>query len=170
MKGVRIFKRKAIHAEKDPYLSKFKKSGPENNAVCRKCGLYYHDKKWAYAHELPKGLLARPEGEFKQVLCPACQKILDKYPEGYLTIQGDFLKEHRTEILNLLHNKEEITSHNNPIERIIEIKDAADTIEVTTTTDKFAQMIGRMLNKAFDGTVEYKWGDNEKITRVVWTR
>ncbi len=155
--------RKAIDTEKDPYLLK---DEPEDMTMCTDCNIIYHNKRW----RLPEEDELKRKDRFKKGLCPACQKIRDRFVGGYVTLKGDFLKEHKEEILNLLKNKEEIARHNNPLERIIEIKDLGDTVEITTTTEKFAQRIGRILHKAFHGEVEYKWSDDVKIARVLWRR
>lgn len=164
MKGPRIVKKKAINTESDPYLNQL---GPDEMAVCKRCSSVYHDKRWYHPKEVPLKLVDRPKTE---VLCAACQKIRDKFAEGYVTIQGDFIKGHRDEILNLIRNKEEKASRMNPLERIIEITDKDGGIEIKTTTEKLAQMIGRLLNKTFNGEVEYKWSSDVKLARVVWVR
>jgi len=43
-------------------------------------------------------------------------------------------------------------------------------MEVTTTTEKFAQRLGAMLKKAYKGDVEYKWSADVKLARVIWSR
>ncbi|MBI5599492.1 MAG: ATPase [Deltaproteobacteria bacterium] len=164
MKGAaRYSKQKAIDTEKDSYLLKI---GPDDMAVCTECSAVYHNKRWRL------GVKGELKGKTKRVkvVCPACQKIRDKFAGGYVTLQGEFLKLHREEILNLVRNKEERARHTNPLERIIEISEKGSTIVITTTTDKFAQMLGKVLNKAFSGSVEYKWSDDVKMARVTWTR
>lgn len=164
MKGPRIIRKKAIDTEKDPYLLKL---SPNDMAVCRKCAAVYHDKRWS----LSKTAAAKAATKKRvDVLCPACQKIKEKFAGGFVTIQGDFVGEHKEEILNLVRNKEQRAMHFNPLDRIIEIKQKRDVIEVSTTTDKLAQRLGQMLKKSFCGEVEYKWSSDTKLARVVWTR
>jgi len=164
MKGPRIVKRKSINTEKDPYLLKL---SPGDMALCRKCGAMYHGKRWSIGAKAP----AITEGKKRvSVLCPACQKIKDNFPEGYVTIQGAFVKTHKDEILNIIKNKEKIAMRHNPLDRIIGINEKRGVIEVTTTTEKLAQRIGQIIGKAFGGDVEYKWSSDVKLARVVWTR
>jgi len=162
MKGPRTGTKKAIDTAKDPYLNKL---APGDKAVCTKCGSVYKDKRWSM-----KSAAAAAAPGAVEVTCPACQKIRDKYADGYVTLSGDFLAEHKEEILNLIRNKEERSMHTNPLHRIIEIKERPGTIEITTTTDKLAQRIGQMLKKTFSGEVEYKWSDDVKLVRVFWKR
>ncbi len=167
MKGTRKYlagtTKKAIDTEKDPYLLKME---PEEMAMCTDCSAVYQHKRW----RLPTEEELEKKESYAKVVCPACQKIRDKFAGGYVTLRGEFLKDHKEEILNLIRNKEERARYTNPLERIIEINESGDTIEITTTTDKFAQRIGRVLHKAFSGKVEYKWSDDVKIARVTWTR
>lgn len=164
MKGPRIIGKKAIDTAKDPYLLGLP---PQEKAVCKVCGAMWHSKRWALRDAA--AMLASNDKSL-QTLCPACRKVRDKFPQGYVTIQGTFAVAHKDEILNLLRNKETRALHINALERIMDIKEGADSIEVSTTTEKLAQRIGRMLNKAYCGDVEYKWSSDDKLARVVWTR
>lgn len=162
MKG--IVRRKAIDTQNDPYLLKV---GPKGVAVCKKCGSVYRDKRWMKQSEVPASLESVNKTE---VLCPACKKVRDRFAQGFVTIKGAFVDSHRDEIVHLIRNKEKRAEHINPLERIIEMKEAKGSIEISTTTDKFAQRIGRMLEKTYSGEVEYKWSDDVKLARVIWTR
>jgi len=164
MKGPRIIRKKAIDTAKDSYLLKI---SPEDMALCKKCGAVYHNKRWT----LDKAALKTAQlTKHAEVLCPACQKIRDKFPGGVVTIKGGFIKDHGEEILNLVRNKEKRAMHYNPLDRIIEIKNTRSAMEITTTTDKLAQRIGQMIKKAFNGNLEYKWSSDVKLARVMWTR
>ena len=165
MTGPRIGRGKSMDPQKDPYLSK---ASPEDMSSCAKCGAVYHSKRWAHREDAAP--MTAPAVKKAAVLCPACQQIRDKFAQGFVTLQGGFVKDHKEEILNLIKNKETLASHTNPLERIMEITESGGSIEITTTSDKLAQMIGRVVAKAFSGEVEYKWSDDVKLTRVVWTR
>lgn len=162
--GARIGKRKRINTATDPYL--LKEDYPDASE-CRKCRSVFHEKKWIHPDNVPKEAASL---EKKKVLCPACLKIKDNYAEGFVTLEGEFLADHRDEIINLIRNKEELASHINPLERIIEIKARNGAIEITTTTEKLAERIGQILKKAYHGSVDYKWSSDTKLARVVWMR
>ncbi len=163
MKGSRIIKRKSLDTQKDPYLSR---TSPEDMSACKKCGAVYHDKRWTHRKDAEAAAVKTTNA----VLCPACQKVKEGFAGGFITIQGDFVKEHRDEILNLVRNKETLASRINPLEQIMDIVERKGAIEITTTTEKLAQRIGRILAKAFRGDVVYKWSSDVKLARVVWTR
>ena len=73
----------------DSYKSKRKLPEPTR---CPKCGATFHKGRWtwdiapAQAHEH---------------ICPACHRIQDKFPAGYVTLGGEFFRQHREEILGL---------------------------------------------------------------------
>ncbi|MEE9614179.1 MAG: BCAM0308 family protein [Thermodesulfobacteriota bacterium] len=160
-KHLRSSTKKSIDTEKDPYLLK---EAPKDMAACNKCGAVYHNKRWSLPDKVTE---AKPS---VKVLCPACQKIKDGFAGGFVSIRGEFAREHAEEIVNLIRNKEERAMYHNPLDRIIDIKRKKGEMEVTTTTEKLAQRIGQVLHKSFSGKVEYKWGSDVKMARVVWTR
>ena len=172
----RSTKKKAIDTEKDPYLSRYlsrnlSKIGPKGRAVCKKCLAVYSSKRWSLPSErnLPqKGLTGTKA--LKKIVCPACQKIKDNFALGYVTLKGGFVASHNEELVNLMKNTEARAMSNNPLDRIMSIKKGRAGLVVTTTTEKLAQRLGRILHKAFSGKVEYKWGGEQKSARVTWTR
>ena len=83
---------------------------------------------------------------------------------------GEFMRDHLEEIINLVRNNEKRAIYNNPLDRIISITSKDDGMEILTTTDKYAQRIGRVLKKSNKGTVEYKWSAGVKVARVTWSR
>ncbi|MBI5345208.1 MAG: ATPase [Deltaproteobacteria bacterium] len=162
MKGPRIVKRKAINTETDPYLHRIK---PGDMAACKKCGAVYHNKRWSLT--VPAGAGGKAQ---VPVVCPACRKVMDRFAEGFVTIRGRFLDAHKEEILRLIRNKEKVAMRYNPLDRIIGINEKKGLMDITTTTEKMAQRIGQMMKKTFDGELTYKWSDDVKLARVVWTR
>ncbi len=158
-------RKKSIDSEKDPYLLK---AAPGDMAECKKCSIIYHDKRWYPAGELVR--LKTADKKVEKVLCPACQKIKDKFVGGFVNLSGEFLGEHKDEILKLLKNKEARAMRHNPLDRIIEVKERTGGLEVTTTTEKLAQRFGQILKKTFGGEVEYKWSSGVKLARVNWNR
>lgn len=161
-----IVRRKTADAEEtDPYRSK---EAPDDMALCRRCGAVYHEKRWYTRDELPGKLAGAPNTAL--VFCPGCQKVKDKYAEGYLTIEGRFVEEHGNEIMSIIENKEGLQAYINPLEQIVEIKRFDGRIEVQTTTEKLAQRIGQILQKAFSGELVYRWSGDKSLARITWTR
>ncbi len=158
---------KSIDNAKDPYLAKVR---PGDMATCNKCSAVYHDKRWSLSRKTVR-MAALAQKKHTKVLCPACQKMKDGFAEGFVTLKGEFVKKNRDELISMIENREKRAIYYNPLSRIIDLKvKRSGAIEVTTTTDKFAQRLGQLIQKAYNGNVEYKWSADTKITRVLWTR
>jgi NMD protein affecting ribosome stability and mRNA decay len=155
--------RKNLAAYRDPYLPLM---GPNEVAICRSCGAVYHRKRWSMVNS-PALLEGRT---LRSVTCPACLKRQDSFPGGIIMLSGEFLMPHREEILQLVRNEEARAKRVNPLERIISIKDNLKSVEIQTTSDRFAQRIGMEIHRAYKGDVTYNWSRNDKFIRVKWCR
>jgi NMD protein affecting ribosome stability and mRNA decay len=155
--------RKNLAVNHDPYLPWL---GPKEGGVCKSCGAVYRNKRWSMedAASSLKGRVVR------SVTCPGCRKVHDSFPGGIVTLSGGFLAPHKEEILHLIRNEESRARQNNPLERIITIKDEGRAVEVQTTSDRFAQRIGREIHRAYKGEVNYLWSRDDKFIRVKWHR
>ena len=159
--------RDKVYRENDPYLPP-KGKGLADVSICKDCNAVYHNKKWfldAKLYEQKKKLK-----DINWVICPACKKTKENVPNCVVTLKCDFLKEHKQEILNLIHNEDERSKNYNPLKRIMKINEKKGEIEILTTSAKLAQRIGSILFKAYSGEVEYKKHDNAKFMRVEWRR
>jgi NMD protein affecting ribosome stability and mRNA decay len=158
-------KRKSIDTASDPYLLS---EGNNGKSVCKKCHAVYHNKRWYMDEALYEKRVAQKS--INKVLCPACRKVKDRFPGGILRLKGKFLKEHKSEIMNLIRNEEQKARGFNPLERIMGISSIKAGLEVTTTNEKLAQRIGKSLHKAYQGKIEYKWSSDTKLLRAEWER
>lgn len=156
--------RRNIQNHGDPYLDGLR---PGEMALCKDCGAVYRDRRW----EVPNQKAAQIKGHTSvETVCPACQKMRDRMPGGILTLSGGFLREHFEEIVNLLRREGEKAMQINPLGRIMDLQSTDDGIVVETTNEKLAQRLGRALNKAYAGEIEYKWSEDNKLARVNWHR
>lgn len=159
--------RDKVYAENDPYLPP-KGKGLVGIVICKDCTAVYQNKKWfldAKLYEEKKGLK-----DINWGICPACKKTKENVPGGVLTLKGDFLQQHKQEIMNLVHNEDERSKKYNPLKRIMKINEKGNEVEILTTEGRLAQRIGSVLFKAYDGEVEYKKHENAKFMRVEWRR
>lgn len=129
--------------------------------VCTKCGALFMDGRWTWK-DAPV--------DANKTICPACQRIKDNYPGGWLYIRGDFYKDHKDEILNLFKNEERLEKDEHPMERIIAITDEGSQLLVTTTGIHMARRLGNALASAYQGALEFRYGDGEKTIQVQWQR
>ncbi|HEX4984642.1 MAG TPA: BCAM0308 family protein [Burkholderiales bacterium] len=142
----------------DPYLARAK---PPEPTACKSCGLVYQKGRWQRA--------TAPAGAHEQV-CPACHRIQDRNPAGYVTLQGSFGAAHAAEILALVRNEEAREASQHPLQRIMGVDAAADATVVTTTDVHLARRIGDALHAAFGGELDVKYSPDEYRVRVSWRR
>lgn len=142
----------------DPYAQLEKLSEP---AVCSECGAVYHQGRWQW-------MLAPPDAHAVQ--CAACRRIREKMPAGFVAVEGAFAREHRQELLELVHNHEAREKAEHPLQRIISIEEHDDDLMITTTDIHLARGIGEALEHAYKGTLDYHYLNDEYLLRVRWER
>jgi hypothetical protein len=149
----------------DPYMP----AEGQEASVCTACQAVYQAKRWFFDEKLYKKLAGTDQA--REVTCPTCRKIKDRYYEGVLTLRGEFFEQHRDEILTLLNNEAARVAGRSVADRIITMTKAAkDKLVVETTTEKLAQHLGRAVHKAYKGDLDFRWSEMNKFVRVYWTR
>lgn len=130
--------------------------------ACPDCGATYHKGRWSWD---------APPANTKSHRCPACQRIRDGVPAGYITLKrGAFLDAHRAEVLAVVHACETREKAEHPLQRIIAIAEAADGVQVTTTDGHLARGIVEALHEAFKGTMAVDYAKEENLVRAMWER
>jgi NMD protein affecting ribosome stability and mRNA decay len=142
----------------DTYRSKRKLPEPTR---CPSCDAVFRGGRWAW-EEAPAGA--------NQESCPACQRIADRFPAGYVTLKGAFLVAHRDEILQLARNRESHAKSAHPLQRIMAVEDTADGVLITTTDTHLARNIGEALHSAYKGELDFHYNKSENLLRVEWQR
>jgi len=142
----------------DPYQERYKPSAP---AYCPRCEAIFQNGRWQWGQR---------NADAHEHVCPACRRIQDHYPAGYVTLSGSFLAEHHTELSGLLSNEEARAKAEHPLERIIEVKKEDQAMIVTTTGTHLARRIGEAVQHAWKGELELKYSPNEYLVRVYWKR
>jgi NMD protein affecting ribosome stability and mRNA decay len=133
---------------------------PEPTA-CAECNAVYIEGRWTW-HE--------PSFKANKVLCPACRRIAENYPAGYLELKGSFFKKHQEEMLNLIRNEEKEEKGEHPLERIMDITEEDEQTLITTTGIHIARRIGEAVSRAYKGDLSFTYGDGEKTIRMLWDR
>lgn len=151
------------HPKQDPYAMLKAPKGP---AICRKCLAIYADKRWHFDEAAARKLAASPRTQ--KLVCPACQKIRDDYPEGIVTLTWSDLREHEPEIRGLIANVEARAVSVNPLDRVMRIVRRKKELEVQTTNDRLAQRLGRALVRSYKGKAAYSWAHRDMMVRVTW--
>lgn len=142
----------------DPYKPKVKLPEP---TVCPQCGSVYHKGRWDWS--------ATQEGSHKET-CPACRRIQDKVPAGFLTLRGEFLTTNKEEMLNLIHNVEARENAEHPLKRIMDIEEQEDGLLITFTDPHLARGVGEAIYHAYQGELTFKYTEEDIMLRVFWTR
>ena len=151
-------RQRAAANDEDPYRRAAK---PVEPTVCPTCRAVFSDGRWSWAHA--------PD-EANEENCPACQRIRDDFPAGYVTIKGEFIKQHRDEIVGLINSKEASEKAEHPLQRIMAIEDVRDGLQVSTTDSHLARGIGEALHDAYKGDLKLKYSRDENLLRAVWKR
>ena len=128
---------------------------------CPECGAVFHKGRWTWSMA-PK--------DTHEEKCPACHRIHDKFPAGYVTLKGAFLREHRDQILQLVKNHEAKEKAEHPLERIMGIAEMDDVVLVTTTDTHLARDIAEALHHAYKGDLDYHYNKAENLLRASWSR
>ena len=142
----------------DPYRERGKCPEPTR---CTQCGAVFAGGRWTWQ---------TIEGQAHETICPACRRIADNYPAGYVELNGPFFEEHHEEISNLVLNEEGREKSERPLERIITVKDSDGHTLVTTTGVHVARRIGEALARAYGGELSFQYADGERSIRVFWQR
>jgi len=153
-------KRGQVGWESDnPYYEGKKHPEP---TVCERCGLLYRDGHWQWAKEVPPGAA--------RAICPACRREIDRYPGGYVFLQGGYWQNHWDEILNLVKNQEEEARRSRPLQRILWIEPKDGEVEIATTTPHLARRLGKAIQSAHKGELTIHQATGEPLVRLVWRR
>jgi NMD protein affecting ribosome stability and mRNA decay len=142
----------------DPYKTRSKLPEP---TVCPECQAVFTQGRWSWT-EVP--------AEANQTLCPACQRIRDRVPAGFLSLSGEFFQNHREEILNLIRNKEQSEKAQHPLKRIMNIEEQEQETVLTFTEIHLPRGIGEALQRAYEGKLDYQYAEQTSILRVRWRR
>jgi hypothetical protein len=145
----------AVH---DSYKNKGKLAEP---TLCTECRAVFHGGRWQWSPEPQKA---------QQTCCPACHRVRDGFPAGYVTITGDFIAAHEQEIMHLIQHHAEREKAEHPMQRIMNIEKTKFSTVVTTTDIHLARGIGDALHHAYQGELEFHYNSGENLIRVNWFR
>lgn len=146
------------HALNDPYYQTEK---PPEHSQCPKCHAVFTNGRWTW-EKAPK--------DSHEETCPACRRIEDRFPAGYVLIKGEFFNEHRDEIINLVKAREKRQKAERPLQRIMGMDETRDGFEVTTTDSHLARGIAEALHDAYKGDLKVKYSRDENLVRAIWKR
>jgi len=141
----------------DPYRSREKYS---DGTRCPDCGAHYHHGRWHWVDAAVR----------HEKRCPACARIHDQYPAGYVHITGEFAHAHWDDIVRLMRHREALQKAEHPLERIMSLRVEDGDLAVTTTGVHLAKNLGDALHSAYKGALTCQYNDSEHLLRVAWSR
>jgi hypothetical protein len=154
-----VYRSKPFHDHvDDSYKSRGKL---HENTLCPQCGAVFQNGRWQW---LPK------PGAGHSETCPACHRIHDEFPAGYIKLEGEFLSQHRAEIVSLVRHVEERERAEHALQRIMNIVDEDGGVLVTTTDVHLAHGIGEAVRHAYQGHLDSHYNPEENLLRVHWKR
>ena len=140
-------------------------------AVCVVCGAVYVNRRWSADDSIVGNKKHKASRPAQMTVCLACKQQRSGEPRGFVFLDGAFAIEHQNEINQLLRNEAERAAEDNPLARILDLKEGGKhQLAVTTTTEHLAQRLGHSLKKAFGGSVVYDFSHENKLARVSWRR
>ena len=83
---------------------------------------------------------------------------------------GEFVTQHRNEILHIVRRQEDTEKAEHPLNRIMKIEDEGGPIVVTTTEIHLPRRIGEALRSAFDGELKFNYDEDRYFLRAGWHR
>lgn len=143
----------------DPYKETAKPAEP---TVCGDCGVIFSEGRWHWSTE--------PPTDANDALCPACRRIRDRVPAGFLTLSGKFFLKHQDEILNLAENIVDAQQQEHPMKRVMKVEEEDDGVIMTFTDIHLPRTIGTAIEHAYEGDLDIQFGDESGIARAYWSR
>lgn len=129
--------------------------------VCSHCGAVQQGNRWSW-----DAMPCNPS----ETLCPACLRVRDRVPAAILTVRGDCLTEHKSEILKLIREKVQQIGKQHPLKRIIDMEDDETEAVFTFTDEQLTREIGNDLHKTYDGVLDFQYSNDDSLLRVIWQR
>jgi NMD protein affecting ribosome stability and mRNA decay len=136
-------------------------SKPQGTVLCPRCKAVFRKGRWVWG--------TAPAGAHKR-RCPACLRIAEGSPAGYISMTGSFFETHRREVLGRVRHCEDREKSTHPLERIMAIDAVKGGVQVTTTSVHLARRIAHALESAFKGTLNLSYNHQDNLLRVRWSR
>lgn len=128
---------------------------------CPRCAAVYRSGRWTWR---------KSSGPAHRTLCPACRRLRDRFPAGYVSMTGRFFRQHREEILALVQHCAQREGAEHPLERIMAIEPMRGGTLVTTTSIHLARLIAEELRRSHKGELGFRYNRAENLLRAAWRR
>jgi hypothetical protein len=85
-------------------------------------------------------------------------------------LEGSYVAAHEQELRRRIENVSARAAFTQPERRLLDVIARGTGLEVLTTSQRLAHRIARELQKAFRGTVTYRWSAEEGWLLATWRR
>ncbi|MCP3918857.1 MAG: ATPase [bacterium] len=131
---------------------------PCGGTHCPECELVVRKGRWVRADDG-----AQPSGPPQ--LCPACQRVRDRYPAGRIRLVGD-PGELADELRRLARKTEASEREEHPLERLMELEVNESGLTASTTGVHLARRLGSVFERRLRGRIEIRYGEEEGQVRI----
>lgn len=128
---------------------------------CPDCGAVFQNGRWQWMSAAEGARVER---------CPACRRVHDRFPAGYVHIGGEFAASRRGEIIELVRNLEKRERAEHPLQRVMDVVEEDGELLVTTTDSHLAHGIGEALHRAYKGKLDSHYNAADNLARIRWSR
>ena len=156
------FKRFGARALDDPQHDPYQAGGKIAEPIhCATCGAVYRAGRWQWADAAESS---------SPTTCPACKRVHDKLPAGWLILEGEYVASHGPELVQIARAQAQQQRDEHPLHRIMDIASTTDRIDITTTDIHLPRRIGEALKRAHDGDLSIAFSEDAYQIRVRWHR
>lgn len=132
---------------------------PAQGVVCSECGAVHEAGRWTWH--------APPVAELRAGLCPACERIRDRYPAGTIRLPLAMASD-REEIVNAVRALERAEKAEHPLERVMDIEETGEDLVITTTGVHLARRIAARLGRRLHVKPRLRYPAEQNLVFVEW--
>lgn len=140
----------------DPYRPTAKGPG---TLACVDCGAVQRVGRWRWEPVPPTA---------RRGLCPACRRSRDGFPAGEVRVRGVTDAARRLELTRLLRHSEAQAVRTHPLQQILAVTESDEGLDIATSDVHLARRLGSALHRAFHGSLEVQYLEDEPFVRVNW--
>lgn len=144
-------------ADNDPYRLATRYRG---STTCPTCGATVRGGRWTWD---------RARANAPTATCPACRRIADGYCAGSLEADGQFVREHREALEDVIRAEARAETAEHPLHRLATLEQTGDGLRVLTSDVHLARRLGEALRNAHGGELDVNYAPDEARVRVRWT-
>lgn len=132
--------------------------GKKGLVFCSECKAAYYKKSWH--HGILDFKSNKEDAPVKFLLCPACQMIKNNQHEGKITIKNIPAKI-KDELINLIKGFCNRAYRQDPMDRLIVIKEDGGNLVVTVTENQLANKLAKKIKSTFNNVKTKTFFDKE---------